>query len=129
MGMLPGLTETEQSALKEIYEQAALMDPLLDEQAFIRNIAADWLRMFTLKEPLNLPKEKVQLRNSLKGAIRRSGMEHRDVATAVGIRPPYLSQVIAGSYDPSLKLALLILDAIRWPVAKIEDVWWLKPEE
>jgi DNA-binding XRE family transcriptional regulator len=127
--MLPGLTEAEQNALKEIYEQATLTDPLLDEQTFIRNIVADWLRTFQIREPLSLPKERVRLCNNLKDAIRQSGMEHREVAMAVGIRPSYLSQLIAVSYEPSLKLALLILDAIRWPTGRIEDVWWLKPKE
>ena len=127
--MLAGLTEAEMGMLKEIYERAVLTDPLLDQQTFIRNIVADWLRTFQVREPLNLPKEKVRLCNNLKDAIRRSGMEHRGVATVVGIRPSYLSQLIAVSYEPSLKLALLILDAIGWPVARIEDVWWLKPKE
>jgi hypothetical protein len=92
--MILGLTEAEQGALREIYEQATLTDPLLDEQAFIRNIVADWLRTFQIREPLSLPKERVHLCNNLKGAIRQSGMEHRGVAKAVGIRPSYLSQLI-----------------------------------
>jgi DNA-binding XRE family transcriptional regulator len=123
------LAKAEQEELMKIYEQIAQSDPLLDEQAFLRSVITDWLRLGRVKEPLRLPKKQVRLCNNIRGALQQIGLQQQTLARSIGIGKSYLSQVISGEYELSMKMGLLILDAMRWPTGRSGDVFWIQAKE
>lgn len=113
----------------QVFDRMKVLEPNLSEEEFFQLIAAEWLECYRSCSGLQLPKNRVVLRNNLKAYITASGKKQKDIAQAIGVHPSYLSEVISGRYDPSIKVVLLLLDILDIPPAKLHDVFYLEPAE
>ena len=111
-----------------IFNKAKKINPALSEKLFFEGIAREWLEPYSIESSGSvLPKGKVLLRNNLKQAITLSGKSQAQVAKEVGISRAYLTQLIKGVYDPSVLLAILLMQVINYPMEKFKDLFFLEP--
>lgn len=115
--------------LQEIFKRAKKLNPSMTKQLFLTGIITMWLDPYIQTNKRVLPKDKVVLKNDLKAAIELSGKTQAQVAREIGLNRSYLGQVVRGNYDPSVTLALLILQSINYPTEKFKDVFSLEPIE
>lgn len=120
----PDMIET----LNKIYINAKEKNPNLTESSFVEYIIAQWLEQFEIKqEAETIPKDKALLKNNIKTAIKYSDKSQKQIAHEVGINPSYLSQIVSGKYDPSIKVVLLLLQALNYPPSKVGELFHLDP--
>lgn len=112
--------------LEKLYRAAANINPVLTREVFMESIIKEWLDLYRRTSDV-LPKDKVNLKNNLKQAIELSGKSQAQVAREIGVNRSYLGQVVRGNYEPSVTLALLILQSINYPAEKLKDVFLLEP--
>lgn len=116
------------NTLKIIYERAKKYDHHLSEQRFLQAIISQWLDIYVKTNSVKLRhKDQVTLCNDLKAAIHQSGKTQRQIAQETGINYTYLSQIIHGKYEPSVTMALLLMEALNYPPARIKDLFYLEP--
>lgn len=114
--------------LDVIYKKAKSINPKLDQSEFLQRILEEWLSLYKHEAPQPvLPKDKVLLKNRLKPAIRLSGKSQSQIAREIGVNRTYLNQVINGKCEPSIVLALLLMNAVSYPAFK--DLFYLEPAE
>jgi len=124
-----GVSREVADVLEIIYQKAKVISPALTRQLFLDGIIKEWLEPYLKKKPSALPKNKVVLRNNLKHAITLCGKTQAEVARVTGVNRSYLGQIIRGDYDPSVTLALVILQALNYPMEKFTDVFFLEPAD
>jgi len=124
-----GVSREVADALEAIYQKAKAINPALTRQILLDGIIKEWLMPYLKEKPPALPKNKVVLRNNLKHAITLCGKTQAEVARVAGVNRSYLGQIIRGDYDPSVTLALVILQALNYPPEKFTDVFFLEPVE
>ncbi|MFA6661952.1 MAG: helix-turn-helix transcriptional regulator [Bacilli bacterium] len=117
------------SEVSQVFDRMKVLEPHLSEKRFFQLIATEWLECYRSCSGLSLPKNQVVLRNNLKLYITASGLKQKDIARAIGVHPSYLSEVISGRYEPSIKVVLLLLEILDIPPAKLPDVFYLEPAE
>ena len=114
--------------LENIFSIVKDKNPEITESLFIEYIISQWLEQFKIQEPFQpTNKDAVVLKNNLKNAIKYSDKNQRQISDEIGIKPAYLSQIIKGKYDPSIKLALLMLNSLNYPVIKTNELFYLEP--
>jgi DNA-binding XRE family transcriptional regulator len=112
--------------IKNVFDRAKTLDPSLNEQDFLTQITLEWLECYRVR-PVSLPKDKVELCNNLKKIIESSGRQQKEIAKTIGINPSYLSDIVRGKYDPSIKIVLLLMEILSFPPAKLHEMFYLTP--
>jgi len=122
------LPESMKDAIIYIYNEAKKRDPSLTESRFFQVIISQWMELYLQNKKLSeLNKNNVKLYNNLKSVIKVSGKTQRDIANEIGLNDTYLSHIIRGKYDPSITIVLLLMQALDYPLAKLNDVFYLEP--
>ena len=115
-------------AIIYIYNEAKKRDPSLTKSRFFQVIISQWMELYLQNKKLpELDKSNVKLYNNLKSVIKVSGKTQRDIANEIGLNDTYLSHIIRGKYDPSITIVLLLMQALDYPLAKLNDVFYLEP--
>ncbi|WP_035269702.1 helix-turn-helix transcriptional regulator [Desulfitibacter alkalitolerans] len=124
------LPEEMLDALRVIYKKSKKYNPELTEEDFISIIVGQWLETYKAKnEQRSLTKDNLSLRNELKEAIKISGKSQRQIAKETGISHVYISQLTKEEYDPSVKVAFLIMKSIGYPLHMINKLFYLVPRQ
>lgn len=98
------------------------LNPNLTRHAFLVGIIKSWLDLYRNREHKEiLSKNDVVLKNNLKHAIAISGKTQAQISRETGISRPHLSQIIAGRYDFSVKMALLLAESLNYPPEKFTE--------
>ena len=116
--------------LENIYQTVKKHNPLLNKDNFFNILIKQWLETYEIPKENkwdSLSKEKFTLKNDLKYAIQSSNKSQAKIAKEINISQTYLSQIISGKYEPSIKIVLLLLKAINYPASKIEKIFSLEP--
>ena len=122
------LPESMKDTLIHIYNEAKKRDLNLTESRFFQVIISQWMELYLQNKKLpELDKSNVKLYNNLKSVIKVSGKTQRDIANEIGLNDTYLSHIIRGKYDPSITIVLLLMQALDYPLAKLNDVFYLEP--
>lgn len=128
MEMLPiKLPQDVLEVLEVIYEEAKKINPDITERIFFERIVREWLRGYRKRRwsKGDMSKDKVLLKNNLEATLKLAGKTQTQVAKEIGINRTYLGQIIKGRYDPSVKVAFLLAEALY--SSKIEDMFYLEP--
>jgi len=115
--------------LTAIFTKAKKVNPEITEEEFIERALKEWLKPYKRAECKPVPRNSVALRNRLKNAIQFCGKSQTQLAKEVGVSRTYLGHVISGKCEPSVALALLITEAIGYPLEKLHEVFYLEPVE
>lgn len=119
------MTET----INAIYTKAKNINPKLTQNDVVECILKEWLLQYKRDKHSINPKSKVRLKNRLRQAIELCGKTQTAVAREVGISRTYLGHVIRGESDPSVTVALLLVDVVNYPLEKFNEVFYLEPVE
>lgn len=111
--------------LDEIFQDAKKLNPSLTKRNFFDSIVGDWLKLFW-KPDTNYKKDKVILKNRVKDALKFCGKSQTQVAKEMGISRCYLGHVVRGNSEPSLVTALLLLQTLNLPPARVGDIFFLE---
>ena len=115
--------------LAAIFIKAKRINPVLTEEEFIERALKEWLKPYKRDKIKVTLRKNVVLRNRLKNAIQFCGKSQTQLAQEVGVSRTYLGHVISGKCEPSVTLAILITDAIGYPLEKLHEVFYLEPME
>lgn len=118
------ITET----LEVIYHEVKKYNPIITKRLFLETLIGEWLENYKVnvnKRPLQ--RDKVLLKNRLKEALKTSGKTQSEVAKLIGVNRSYFGQIVRGNCDPSVRMSLLVLDAINYPPQKFTDIFYLEP--
>jgi len=123
------LPEGMRDVLILIYSESKKHDSSLTEDGFIQVIFSQWLEMYLKNngQANRQSKNNATLQNNLKAAIKASGKTQQDVSKEIGLNNTYLSQLIHGKYDPTITVVLLLMQALNYPPAKLNNLFYLKP--
>jgi len=114
--------------LEAIFQKVRAQNPKVTESLFLESIIREWLEPYRRdKDRVTLPRSKVRLKNNLRHAIKLSGKSQAAIAKEIGVNRPYLSQIINGKYEPSVTIALLLAEALGYPLEKFKDLFFLEP--
>ncbi|ACV64431.1 transcriptional regulator, XRE family [Desulfofarcimen acetoxidans DSM 771] len=125
-----GLSNDVRDSLEIIYQKANKICPALTREVFLNGVLKEWLNPYLRQDnkPV-LQKDKVILRNNLKQALTLSGKTQSKIAQEIGVNRSYIGQIFRGCYDPSVKLALILLQSLNYPPEKFTDLFFLEPVE
>lgn len=114
--------------LKAVHQKAKRIDPNLTEEQFLEQIFREWLEPYKRERKFGgLKRNSVRLKNNLKTALKLAGKTQAELARETGINKVHLSRIINGKYEPSITVALILADALRYPPEKIKDLFYLVP--
>jgi DNA-binding XRE family transcriptional regulator len=123
--MLEMLPEPISGAMEMVYERVKVIHPTLTEGAFLGYVAASWLEPYQRRRP-KVTRGGAVLRNNLAAALKASGRTQTKVAEEVGVSRPYLWRLINGECEPTIKIAFLLAQALRYPPERICDLFYLE---
>ena len=113
--------------LNDIYFEARKHNPNLTKKLFIEGALIEWLDLYKYGTKRGLQRDKVELKTKLQEVIKICGSSQSKLAKEIGINRCYLGRVARGESDPSITMALLILDALGYPPQRFTDVFYLEP--
>ena len=114
--------------LDVLYSKALIHNPELNESVFMECIISEWLEPYLRdRSQSSMQRKNVVLKNDLENAIKHSGKTQKQVAQKTGLNTTYLNRVIKGKYEPSVTVALLLMDSISYPSSKINELFYLEP--
>jgi len=113
--------------IREIYQQVQPRG--ISESEFLLLVAEEWLECYQHRPCPVMSRGRVALKNNLREHISASGMTQKEIARSIGVNPSYLSEVVSGHYEPSIRIVLLLLAVLKVPPAKIRDVFYLVPAD
>lgn len=113
-----------------IYGKAKKINGRINENLFVQKIFDDWLEQYRRREP-GRPrhKDQVKLNNRLTELLQMAGKSQSQLSRETGINRTHLRYIITGKVEPSVTLAILILEALDFPPDKFSDVFYLEPVE
>ena len=115
--------------LAAIFTKVKKINPEITEGEFIERALKEWLEPYKRDSIKTTSRKNVVLRNRLKNAVQFCGKSQTQLAKDVGVSRTYLGHVISGKCEPSVALAILITDAIGYPLEKLHEVFYLEPME
>lgn len=116
--------------LAAIYRKVRILDPDLTESVFLERILDEWLNPYKrLANATIRQKGGVVLKSKLQEILTISGKTKSQLARETGINRTYLGYVFKGESEPSITVALLLLEALQYPKEKFTDVFYLEPVE
>lgn len=113
--------------LEAVYKKLNKIEPDINESKFFERIFDEWLEPYKRDKKTNtVQRKEAVLKNKLETAFNLCGKSKAQVAREIGVNRVYLSQVIKGKYEPSVKVAFLIAESLGYPPERIKELFYLE---